>query len=262
MTIFINLAPYTKQMDDCAELLDRWTGGIEIMMDGPSWNEPIDWDKECKRFLKFDGPLSAHGPIWELNLASARYPSIRQYSYEVYKESLEWCARMGAEHMVIHPNLYSTPLFSRAASQQFAKESLKRLGEEAQRLNVVLAVENMGMHEYALFDQEEYLHLFEEISTVSALVDVGHAHVNGWDTPALIRDLGARMTAVHLHDNDGRDDLHQPIGQGMIAWESIWSALNSLSHPFRAILEYGEGTSLETLLEHGREVQHKLSIDR
>ncbi|HIW32652.1 MAG TPA: TIM barrel protein [Candidatus Paenibacillus intestinavium] len=248
-------------MDNCTQLLSRWTGGIEIMMDGPSWHEPVNWDTECNRFQNFKGPLSVHGPIWELNLASARYPAIREYSYEVYKECLEWCARIGAEHMVIHPNLYSTPLFSRAQSQYFAKESLKRLGEEAQKLNVVLAVENVGIREYALFDQEEYIRLYEEISTVSALVDVGHAHVNGWDIPSLIRSLGAKIKAVHLHDNDGQEDLHQPIGQGTIEWELIWSALHDLNHPFRAILEYGDDASLELLLEHGRAVEKKLLLN-
>lgn len=248
-------------MDDCKQLLSRWTGGIEIMMDGPSWEEPVNWDKECNRFQGFNGPLSVHGPIWELNLASARYPAIRQYSYDVYRESLEWCAKVGAEHMVIHPNLYSTPLFSKTESQQYAKESLRRLGEEAQRLNVALAVENVGFHEYALFNQEEYIQLFDEISTISALIDVGHAHVNGWDIPFLIRSLGARIKAVHLHDNDGKEDLHQPIGRGTIEWELIWSALNDLSHPYRAILEYGEDASLDILLEHGKEVERKLVIN-
>jgi len=46
MTIFINLAPYTYQVDQSAELLDCWNGGIEIMMDGPNWREPVDWKKE------------------------------------------------------------------------------------------------------------------------------------------------------------------------------------------------------------------------
>lgn len=259
MTIFINLAPYMNQVDNSVELLRRWNGGIELMMDGPNWREPVDWEVEFRRFQHFQGPISVHAPIWELNLASARYASIREYSYEVYKECLDWCARIGAEHMVLHPNLYSTPLFARQASQEFAKENLRRLGEYAEQLNIGLAVENMGMGDYALFNQEEFTALFKEIPSIVALVDVGHAHVNGWDIPALIRHLGPSIKAVHLHDNDGINDLHQPIGHGTIQWESIWDALNSLDHSYRPILEYSEGVSLELMLEHGAEVEQKLS---
>ncbi|MCJ8013447.1 sugar phosphate isomerase/epimerase [Paenibacillus sp. KQZ6P-2] len=259
MTIFINLAPYMNAMEDFAELLSRWNGGIELMMDGPNWRDPVDWEEEFRRFQQYQGGISVHGPIWELNLASARYAGIREYSYEVYKECLNWCAKIGAEHMVLHPNLYSTPLFDREASQAFAKENLKRLGEYARKVNVGLAVENMGMGEYALFNQQEFTALFSEIETITALVDVGHAHVNGWDTPQLIRDLGSRIQAVHLHDNDGIADLHQPIGHGSIEWDSIWDALNDLTHIYRPILEYSEGVSLGLMLQHGAEVEKLLT---
>jgi len=259
MTIFINLAPYTYQVDQSAELLDCWNGGIEIMMDGPNWREPVDWKKEFERFAHYQGPISVHGPIWELNLATDRYPAIREYSYEVYKECLDWCAQIGALHMVLHPNLYSTPLFARKASQQYAKENLRRLGEHAAKLNIDVAVENIGKGEYALFNQEEFVELFDEIETIKALVDVGHAHMNGWDVPAVIRQLGSRIAAVHLHDNDGVNDLHQPIGHGTIRWELIWDAMNSLEHSYRPIIEYSEGVSLELMLKHGADLAEKLN---
>ena len=258
MTVFINLAPYLHRLDESADLLSRWQGGIEIMMDGPNWKTPVDWDIECKRFISFTGPISVHGPIWELNIASARYEGIRQYSLEVYKQCLEWCSRIGAEHMVLHPNLYSTPLFLRAESQQYAKENLKRLGEHAQKHNVALAVENIGFHEYALFNQEEYTRLFDEIDSITALVDIGHANVNNWDIPMLIRDLGSVIKAVHVHDNDGIEDLHQAIGMGSIDWEPIWKELKQLNHSYRVILEYSEDASTELLLEHGIWLQNKL----
>lgn len=258
MNIYINLAPYLHRVEDVDHLLARWNGGIELMMDGPNWSEPVSWDTEFKRFQHFTGSMTVHAPIWELNLASARYAAIRQYSYEAYKECLSWSAGIGARHVVIHPNLYSTPLFMREASQQYAKENLLKLGEEAHKLNIDLVVENMGIGEYALFNQEEFTQLFEEIPTVSALVDTGHAHANGWNIPELIRVLGDKLTAVHLHDNDGVHDLHQPIGQGSIDWEPIWTELRNLNHEFRPILEYSEGVSVELLVQHGAWVMDKI----
>ncbi|MDF2659954.1 MAG: sugar phosphate isomerase/epimerase [Paenibacillus sp.] len=258
MTVFINLLPYMKRIEDCTELLDTWTGGLEISMDGPNWDEPVNWHKEFDRFKGYKGPISVHSPIWELNLASARFEMISQYSYEVYKECLEWSAHIGAEQMVVHPSLYSTRLFMRKESQQRSIDNLKRLGEVAQKLKIDLAVENVGFHEFALFDEDEFVQLFEQIPTISALVDVGHAHINGWNTPELLRRLGTRLSAVHLHDNDGIDDLHQPIGDGTIEWGPIWEALRSQKHAYRSILEYDFDTSLETVMEHASLVEREL----
>lgn len=261
MTVFINMLPYMNRIEDCKELLDRWSGGIEISMDGPNWLEPINWHGEFGRFKGRSGPLSVHSPIWELNIASARFDLLAQYSCDVYKECLAWSAHIGAEQMVLHPSLYSTPLFLRKQSQQRSIGNLKRLGDEAQKLGIDLAVENVGFRDGALFNQEEFARLFEDIPTITALVDVGHAHINGWNTPELLRALGGRLSAVHLHDNDGIDDLHQPVGEGTIEWQPIWDALKEMQHPFRSILEYQHDTSVETVLQHAVMVQRKLGMN-
>lgn len=258
MKPFINLLPYMHRVDDAVELLDRWKGGIEISMDGPNWREPLNWEQECHRFDSHVGPLSVHAPIWELNLATPRFGVIREYSFEVYKECLKWSKIIGAEQVVIHPSLYSTPVFLRRESQQVAKENLMRLGEEAHKLGIDMAVENVGLGSFALFDQEEFVRLFEEIPSIKALVDVGHAHINGWDTPSVIRELGTGLCAVHLHDNDGHQDLHQPVGHGTIDWKPIWEALRGIKHSYRAILEYKEETPTEILLEHVGIIEHEL----
>jgi sugar phosphate isomerase/epimerase len=247
-------------MDDAVELLERWNEGIEILMDGPAWVEPLEWDREIRRFAEYRGPISVHGPIWELNLATVRYEAIRRHSFDVYKQSIEWAAKIGAEQIVIHPSLYTTPVFLRQESQKYAKENLAKLGEFAQELGIEMVVENVGFGQDALFDQSEFVALFNEIPTIKALVDVGHAHINRWDIPDLIRELGTRLSSVHLHDNDGLRDLHLPCEQGTIEWKPIWNALNGLQHEYRAILEYQVDTPLETLLEHARLIKTYLEV--
>jgi len=262
VAVFLNLLPYMKRIEDSAELFEKWNGGIEIPMDGPNWTAPMNWIQELERFVHYNGPKSVHSPIWELNIASSRFPMIAEYSFEVYKSCLEWTKQIGAEQMVLHPSLYSNIFFNRKETQQRSKENLKRLGDVAVHLGVELAVENVGFHECALFDQEEFVALFEEIPTISALVDMGHAQINQWDIPALVRALGSRLTAVHLHDNDGVDDLHDPIGIGTIEWEPIWAALREQNHTYRAILEYGFETPLDTLLRDAEMVQQQLFLHR
>lgn len=249
--LYISLLPFLNRPDDAVELLSRWQGGIEILTDGPNWvGHPFDWDREAGRFAGHSGPVSIHSPIFELNLSTPRYPSIREYSFDVYRQCLEWAARIGAEQVVIHPSLHTTPVFLRKEAQEHAKRNLERLGQVAQDAGVELAVENIGFGGDALFDQEEFVRLFDEIPAVRALVDVGHAHINRWDTPGLIQALGERLAAVHLHDNDGVRDSHLPVGRGTIDWQPVWTALRSLRHEYRAILEYQVDTPVETVLAH------------
>lgn len=256
MTIFINLLPYMKDEKELDRLLGSWKGGIELVTEGADWiHNPTDWSRERTPFQSFPGPLSVHTPIFDLNLASPRYSVISQYSFEVYQQALHWSAHMGAMHAVIHPNLQSTPLYNRQEAQQCSKGYLKRLGELGESLGVKVLVENVGFHDCALFDPDEFVELFNEIPSIEALLDVGHAHINGWDIPLMIKRLGERLTAVHLHDNHGVYDEHLPIGGGTIDWSGVWRQLDQAQHKVDLILEYNIGTSTELLLEHAEGLQ-------
>ena len=68
-----------------------------------------------------------------------------------------------------------------------------------------------------LFD--EYACALDGIDeTVGYLIDVGHANINGWDVPTLIRRVAPRLYGLHIHDNNGNSDQHLPIGDGTMEW--------------------------------------------
>ncbi|WP_074011170.1 sugar phosphate isomerase/epimerase family protein [Numidum massiliense] len=260
MALSISLLPYMNRISEAQELLYTWEGGIEILTDGPEWREhPYDWQRERGRFSSYSGPLSVHAPIFEVNLAASRYRTIREYSFAVYKQSVEWAAAIGATHVVIHPNMHLAPIFRREQAQAWAKVYLRNLGRLAHDVGVKVVVENVGAAETALFNQVEFTQLFAEIPEIDALVDIGHAHMNRWDVPSLLRQLGERVAAVHVHDNDGVRDLHLPVGTGTIDWDPVWAALGEYTHDCTVILEYGIGTPLDTLLAHGEEVARRLA---
>lgn len=66
-------------------------------------------------------------------------------------------------------------------------------------VNVVL--ENICEGGTSLFDQEQFLRIFEDIPTLDCLIDVGHALVTGYDISEMQRKLGGRINAYHLHNN-------------------------------------------------------------
>ena len=103
--------------------------------------------------------------------------------------------------------------------------------------------------------------LLEVFTEVGVLLDTGHAHVNGWDIPAVIKALGKRLKACHLHDNGGAGDEHLPIGQGSINWEAYFKAIQKHAPKSIQVLESCRGfESAAGLEQHIEELKVKYKL--
>ena len=89
-----------------------------------------------------------------------------------------------------------------------------------------------------LFEYEEYLGLFKRFPNAAALLDTGHAHVNGWKLSDVLRDLNNKLVGVHIHDNDGTADAHLPVGCGNIDWNDYFAALKEYAPQAVQVCEY------------------------
>jgi sugar phosphate isomerase/epimerase len=65
---------------------------------------------------------------------------------------------------------------------------------------------------------------------VTACLDLGHAHLVGQTPEGMIRTLGSRIGALHVHDNDLVHDLHTLPFVGKIDWEAVTEALAEISY--------------------------------
>ena len=61
-------------------------------------------------------------------------------------------------------------------------------------------------------------------------VDSGHCHLNGLDTPGVIRTCGPLLLETHFHDNYGERDEHNPLGEGTVDWAGIVQALRDIQY--------------------------------
>jgi sugar phosphate isomerase/epimerase len=59
------------------------------------------------------------------------------------------------------------------------------------------------------------------IDGVGLALDVGHAHLNH----CLPGFLEASISHVHIHDNDGKEDMHLPVGRGTIDFLPVVRAI-------------------------------------
>ena len=50
--------------------------------------------------------------------------------------------------------------------------------------------------------------------------------------------MGSKLFEVHLHDNNGKEDQHLPIGFGNLEWISIIRALKDIGYQGTATYEF------------------------
>jgi len=109
----------------------------------------------------------------------------------------------------------------------------RRLAGAAEEAGVLLAVENLRSlgHGMAVLDALD-------TPGVRACYDAGHHSCYGQDSTFLDR-YGARIAAIHLHDNDGTDDQHRIPFTGVIDWPSEMARIQKTAYRGPLTLELG-----------------------
>ncbi|MBV9762196.1 MAG: sugar phosphate isomerase/epimerase [Acidobacteriaceae bacterium] len=87
--------------------------------------------------------------------------------------------------------------------------------------------------------------------------DIGHAHMGQGIEPEfeLMKD---RIRSTHLHDNDGREDLHLFPGEGSIDWRKAMRLLHSQSSRYPLLLELKEPQGMPHPVAEARKAVDKL----
>ncbi len=184
--------------------------------------------------------LSMHGPIQGTDISCA-VKSVRLGSLEKFKRCFELAERLRCKYAVVHTNSYGAVApEEKMERMEAALASIEGIAVEAQNTGVEAVVENVGFLscQSLLFNEAEYKRIFSTIKGVYALLDTGHAFINGWNIPKLMLELDGAMRAMHIHDNDGHEDLHQRINREKPVWKDIFSAYFRMCKKPRLIAEY------------------------
>ena len=147
------------------------------------------------------------------NQSHAPFPSTMPYMMPFLKRSVECTAEAGGKICVIHPDNFK----SAAENAEMFLELLPF----AKDCGVKIAVENMwnwdDRKDEACFaacmtpgDFKAHLDAVNDDYFV-ACVDIGHCEMRGTGTSAveMIRSLGSKVQALHIHDNDRHHDSHK-----------------------------------------------------
>ncbi len=198
-----------EPLSTALEKLATVTNYVEVMDEGLHYLESVE-PLESYSFL-----YSIHAPARGVNIASTLEP-IRRASVEVLTQAFSVAAEIGAD-VVIHPGYYAWQQDRVRAVERF-EQSLGELVAAADDLSVTFFVENMANLDYFFLRTPEDLPL---IGDIGLALDVGHAHLNG----CLDAFLAHPAAHFHLHDNDGTEDSHDPLGTGTIDFVPVMDAV-------------------------------------
>ncbi len=168
------------------------------------------------------------------NQSHAPFPSYAPGIVPYLKRAIECTAEAGGEICIIHPcNMWT--------AEQNAEMYFELL-PFAKECNVKIATENMwnwnSQKDEASFaacatgeDFNAHLDVVNDDFFVACL-DIGHAEMRGCGStaPSMIRALGKRLKALHIHDNDRWHDSHQIPFSMDINFEEVVKALKDIEY--------------------------------
>ncbi len=186
---------------------------------------------------------SAHG-CWGGRAIKAARVDLGETDAAVYRESaddlkrcIDWLQEAGGTCLVVHPGGLS-PAAAWAARRACLARGLTELADHAEGSRVVVCVENMppGVHPGSLMGElRELLGELDRPGLALAL-DTGHAHLSA-DLCAETAAAGGLLATTHVHDNDGRRDMHDAPGRGTIDWAGWAIALDRIGYQGPIMLE-------------------------
>ena len=197
-----------------AEALEKISGitnRIEVMDEGKHFLNTTEL------LLSYKHSFSIHSPCRGTNISSLLEP-IRRASVEVMAQCFSIASEVNAP-VVVHPGYFAWT-DERGMAERQLQRSLAELSNHSREYSVPFFIENMGNWDYFFLKTPAELPL---IGDCAFALDVGHAHQNN----CLTEFLRYPAAHYHLHDNTGKDDSHDAVGNGSIDFTAVMTAVRA-----------------------------------
>ncbi|MBQ8319665.1 MAG: sugar phosphate isomerase/epimerase [Clostridia bacterium] len=198
--------------------------------------------------------VQAHAP---LGFSALDKMDEEDEQFDLILRSFRFAQVLGAKTIVVHAVTDVKPVDFISYNLRF----YKTLEPYAEELGLKIAIENLYRYDkrYKTFDgvlskPSEMVEFLQKLKSdvFTVCVDTGHALLCETAPEDYIAGLrSAPIGALHLHDNDGKDDLHLPPYAGVMEWDKILDALVEMEYDGDITLEImfflGEHASDEEL---------------
>ena len=213
--------------------------------------------------MKFWSFIIQNARKLQMNLVEAHAPCGQGYDLccpergrhphmiEEHKRAMNYCAESGCRTYTIHVGAFESAFFQipNEKVRPIVLDSLEKLLPEAEKLGIVIAVENSYERSNTPDEVVAYVEHFKSPS-LGCCFDAGHAHVmepfpgkqrsrycdwmnTAWagqieEYSGALERMAPYIVTCHLHDNDGYGDAHSLPGEGTIDWNTLIPKIKQL----------------------------------
>jgi sugar phosphate isomerase/epimerase len=173
--------------------------------------------------------VTLHATFYDINLSSIN-SYLREATLQCYKKYLDLASELRAEVMVVHAGLIHKDAAANEKIQSIAQtnlvENLRILGDYAEKRNVIIGLENSppNLNHLLIWEWKEHMKILNKVdhSQVRGVVDIAHAFLHGLDVLTYYDKMENYLAELHVHNNDGNQDLHQAINIGSINYSEFF----------------------------------------
>ena len=206
----------------------------------------------------------AHAPF---PAHSVKQPGVYPFMFKIYENCIRLCDAIGCKNLVIHGVNYQKRDYGNTAEDidELNWKMYTALIPVLRETNVTVCLENLfsgGPN----FRGSEWVdghcaNPYEAIKLIDALnaeagkecfglcLDTGHLNLLHGDPRTYIPLLGKRIKALHIHDNNGVNDLHIAPYNGNIIWKQYYTALRQIGYEGDLNFETFNQTTLKNIEE-------------
>ncbi len=179
----------------------------------------------------------AHAPF----ASSVGDPERDRAIFQSIVQAMEGAAIVGAKIIVVHPMHHLSYRTHATQLMEMNLDFYRRLIPYCEKFGIQVACENMWQYNEEgkrIIDSvcsrpEEFCRYLDELDSpwIVGCLDVGHTALTDEDLGCYIRQMGRkRLRALHVHDNDLRDDDHTLPFTGKIDFAALTSALAEIGY--------------------------------
>ena len=189
------------------------------------------FDKDYKDFPKYAEEAglfveNAHAPYMPANTIWKDTVAGQEYTDRII-QCIADCAQYMIPTLVVHPINGVTPL----PNDHVGIERFQRIMDAAERYNINIAIENQGNPAYIDF-------VFKHVQSEKLYFCFDSGHEKYYSPQCDLLNLyGDKLIALHLHDNNGKEDTHALPFTGCVDWSRITNKLKEIPYKGAIALE-------------------------
>ena len=215
--------------ENAINAISDWEMGMEInhtciseMLDDEKRGELI---KSIREDIEKSGAtnLVMHGPFTEIHPAAIDY-KVRELGMERLNQAYLVCSELGVKKMVVHTGWLPFIYFKEYQAEKAAKFWQSFMANKPQDFEIY--IENVLEDEpYMILDMMEKI----KDPRIHLCLDTGHMNAmmnDEYDIEDWFKVLSPYIEHFHLHNNDGENDSHSPLGEGSMDFDEIFELIN------------------------------------